>query len=200
MLLEKSGLQQTNSSAPAYGKELRGLYCVLPEATEQEHEQEHEHEHEHEHEAAASGGSSPAISAAALQAEAARRSAQLELAGPRPAGGSSSPMAEAARKGAHMDPEPAHFVVGGYVDDVPQNGGGLAVFPRSHRLLHAADPASADLARYSALHPPHPATGAAAWVLPQPVPLKDKLAAIEPYGEAGRQAALGHAVSLMTPL
>eukprot|EP01043_Picozoa_sp_COSAG02_P100146 COSAG02_NODE_36237_length_457_cov_0.932961_1_plen_102_part_01 len=33
-------------------------------------------------------------------------------------------MAEAARAGAHIDPEPMHLVVSGYVDDVPQSGGG----------------------------------------------------------------------------
>lgn len=39
--------------------------------------------------------------------------------------------------------------VSGYVDHVPKNGGGFAVFPGSHRLLYEAEPASADLARYS---------------------------------------------------
>ena len=63
-------------------------------------------------------------------------------------------MAAAARQGAHIDPEPMHCVVSGYIDDVPKGGGGLALFPGSHRLLYNAEPASADLARYSTLHPP----------------------------------------------
>lgn len=118
------------------GKELRGLYCVLPQ--------------------------------------------ERTDASPR--------LADAARAGAHIDPEPVHVVASGYIDKVPQGGGGIALFPGSHRLLYEAEPDSADLARYSVLHPPHPDSGAAAFVLPQPPGLKDALAAIEPFeffGEAG---------------
>lgn len=97
-------------------------------------------------------------------------------------------MADAARAGAHIDPEPAHLMVSGYVDAVPESGGGLALFPGSHRMLYDAAPESADLARYSILHPPHPEHGAAAFVLPQPADLKQQLDAIEPvefHGEEG---------------
>ena len=100
----------------------------------------------------------------------------------------SLPMADAARKGAHIDPEPMHLVVSGYIDHVPKDGGGTVLFPGSHRMLFEAEPASADIACYSQLHPPHPETGAAAFVLPQPPNLKDGLADIEPfefYGEEG---------------
>ena len=90
-------------------------------------------------------------------------------------------LADAARAGAHIDPEPMHFVVSGYIDTVPKGGGGIALFPGSHRLLYEAVPESADLGRYSILHPPHPESGAAAFVLPQPPGLKDKLADIEPF-------------------
>ena len=70
---------------------------------------------------------------------------------------SSSPsLADAARAGAHIDPEPVHLVASGYIDKVPQGGGGIALFPGSHRLLYEAEPDSVDLARYSILHPPHP--------------------------------------------
>jgi hypothetical protein len=118
------------------GKELRGMYCVLPRG---------------------------------------RKGASLSLA-------------DAARAGAHLDPEPVHLVASGYVDKVPKDGGGIALFPGSHRLLYEAEPSSADLARYSILHPPHPESGAAAFVLPQPPGLKDALADIEPFeffGEEG---------------
>lgn len=118
------------------GKELRGLYCVLPQERLD---------------------TSPAL-------------------------------ADAARAGAHIDPEPVHLVASGYIDRVPQGGGGIALFPGSHRLLFEAEPASADLARYSVLHPPHPESGAAEFVLPRPANLKDALAAIEPfefYGDEG---------------
>ena len=95
---------------------------------------------------------------------------------------SSSPsMADAARAGAHIDPEPMHLVVSGYIDKVPQGGGGIALFPGSHRLLYEAEPGSADIARYSILHPPHPDNSAAAFVLPQPPGLRDVLADIEPF-------------------
>lgn len=100
----------------------------------------------------------------------------------------SKAMADAARAGAHIDPEPMHLVVSGYVDDVPKSGGGLALFPGSHRLLYEAAPESADLAHYSTLHPPHPDHGSAAFVLPQPPGLKDHLNSIEPFefhGAAG---------------
>ena len=118
------------------GKELRGIYCVLPQER------------------------------------------------------TSSPpsLADAARASAHIDPEPMHMVVSGYVDKVPQGGGGIALFPGSHRLLYEAEPDSADLARYSILHPPHPESGAAAFELPQPPGLRDALADIEPFeffGEEG---------------
>jgi hypothetical protein len=36
-------------------------------------------------------------------------------------------MAEAARGGAHMDPEPVHLVVSGYVDEVPGGLGRIVV-------------------------------------------------------------------------
>ena len=111
------------------GKELRGLYCVLPKERT---------------------SSSPA-------------------------------MADAARAGAHIDPEPMHLVVSGYIDKVPQGGGGIALFSGSHCLLYEAEPDSVDLARYSILHPPHPESGAAEFVLPQPPGLKDALAEIEPF-------------------
>ena len=111
------------------GKELRGLYCVLPQER---------------------ANSSPA-------------------------------MADAARAGAHIDPEPVHLAVSGYIDKVPQGGGGIALFPGSHRLLYEAEPGSVDIARYSILHPPHPDSGAAEFALPQPPSLKEALAGIEPF-------------------
>ncbi len=58
---------------------------------------------------------------------------------------------------------------------VPKDGGGITLFPGSHRLLYEAEPGSADIARYSKLHPPHPNSGVAAFVLPQPPGLKDAL-------------------------
>ncbi|MFT5090083.1 MAG: hypothetical protein ACI8PG_004459, partial [Planctomycetota bacterium] len=93
----------------------------------------------------------------------------------------STSLADAARAGAHIDPEPMQLVVSGYIDKVPQGGGGIALFPGSHRLLYEAEPASADIARYSILHPPHADSGAAAFVLPQPRGLRDALADIEPF-------------------
>lgn len=98
------------------------------------------------------------------------------------------PLAESARAGAHIDPEPMHMVVSGYIDTVPKGGGGIALFPGSHRLLYEAEPSSADIASYTVLHPPHPESGAAAFDLPKPSDLKDALKNIEPvefYGEAG---------------
>ena len=74
-----------------------------------------------------------------------------------------------------------HLVAIGYVDKVLKDGGGIALFPGSHRLLYKAEPDSVDLARYSILHSPHPDSGAAAFVLPQPPGLKDALANIEPF-------------------
>ena len=118
------------------GKELRGIYCVLPEKRVP---------------------SSPSLRQSALA-------------------------------GAHIDPEPVHLVVSGYIDRVPEDGGGIAVFPESHRLLYEADPQSADIACHSILHPPHTETGAAEFVLPQPKGLKDSLNDIESYeffGEEG---------------
>ena len=115
------------------GKELRGIYCVLPEKR---------------------------VS-------------------------SSSSLRRAALVGAHIDPEPVHLVVSGYIDDVPKNGGGIAVFPGSHRLLYEANPESVDIACYSILHPPHLENGAAEFVLPQPSGLKDLLNDIEPYEFCG---------------
>ena len=97
-------------------------------------------------------------------------------------------LGEAARKGAHIDPEPMHMVVSGYIDNVPKGGGGISLFPGSHRLLFEAEPSSADIAHYTVLHPPHPESGAAAFELPKPADLKDALNDIEPvefYGEAG---------------
>ena len=107
---------------------------------------------------------------------------------PRARTGDALPLADAARAGAHIDPEPVHLVASAYIDHVPQGGGGIALFPGSHRLLYQAEPDSADLARYSILHPPHPKSGAAEFVLPQPPGLKEGLADIEPFeffGEAG---------------
>ena len=77
------------------GKELRGIYCVLPEKRV---------------------SSSPSLRVSALA-------------------------------GAHIDPEPVHLVVSGYIDRVPKNGGGIG-FPQSHRFLHDADPESADIASF----------------------------------------------------
>ena len=94
---------------------------------------------------------------------------------------SSPSMADAARIGAHIDPEPMHLVVSGYIDRVPKGGGGIALFPGSHRLLYSAKPDSADIARYTILHPPHPDSGAAAFVLPQPAGIKEAIADIEPF-------------------
>ena len=97
-------------------------------------------------------------------------------------------LADAARKGAHIDPEPMHMVVSGYIDMVPKSGGGIALFPGSHRLLYEAEPSSADIACYTALHPPHPDSGVAAFELPKPPGLKDALADIEPvefHGDEG---------------
>jgi ectoine hydroxylase-related dioxygenase (phytanoyl-CoA dioxygenase family) len=81
-----------------------------------------------------------------------------------------------------------HLVVGGYIDRVPKGGGGIALFPGSHRLLYEAEPSSADIAYYTALHPPHPDSGVAAFELPKPPGLKDALADIEPvefHGDEG---------------
>lgn len=97
-------------------------------------------------------------------------------------------LADAARAGAHIDPEPMHMVVSGYIDNVPKGGGGTALFPGSHRLLYEAEPSSADIASYTVLYPPHPESGAAAFELPQPPNLKEALSDIEPfefYGEEG---------------
>jgi hypothetical protein len=118
------------------GKELRGIYCVLPQERTSD---------------------SPSL-------------------------------ADAARAGAHIDPESMHVVASGYIDKVPKDGGGIALFPESHRLLYEAEPTSADIACYTKLHPPHPESGAAAFVLPQPPGLRDALADIEPFeffGEEG---------------
>ena len=105
---------------------------------------------------------------------------------PRERHSDSPALADAARAGAHIDPEPVHLVASAYVDKVPKDGGGIALFPGSHRLLYEAEPDSVDLARYSILHSPHPESGAAAFVWPQPRPkqktgLKDALADIEPF-------------------
>ena len=97
-------------------------------------------------------------------------------------------LADSARAGAHIDPEPMQVVVSGYIEDVPQGGGGIALFPGSHRVLYEAEPSSADIAHYSVLHPPHPESGAAAFVLPRPASLKEALESIEPvefHGEEG---------------
>ena len=80
--------------------------------------------------------------------------------------------------------ERAHYRASGAdgaLDKVLQGGGGIARFPGSHRLLYEAEPDSVDLARYSILHPPHPQSGAAEFVLPQPPGLKDALAEIDPF-------------------
>lgn len=97
-------------------------------------------------------------------------------------------LADAARAGAHIDPEPMHMVASAYIDRVPEGGGGISLFPGSHRLLYEAEPSSADIACYTKLHPPHPEHGAAAFDLPKPPGLKDALADIEPiefHGEEG---------------
>jgi len=120
------------------GKELRGLYCVLPREKTAD---------------------SPAL-------------------------------ADAARAGAHLDPEPMHLVVSAYVDTVPKGGGGIALFPGSHRLLYEAVPESADRGRYSIMHPPHQESGAAEFVLPQPPGLKEKLVDIEPFEFDGEEGDL----------
>ena len=96
-------------------------------------------------------------------------------------------LADAARAGAHIDPEPMHMVVSGYIDNVPKGGGGITLFPGSHRLLYEAEPSSADIASYTVLHPPHPVSGAAAFDLPQPANLKDGLANIEPVEFSGNE-------------
>lgn len=100
----------------------------------------------------------------------------------------SPPLAEAARKGAHIDPQPMQMVASAYIDKVPEGGGGIALFPGSHRLLYEAEPSSADIGHYAVLHPPHPESGAAAFELPKPSDLKDALNDIEPvefYGDEG---------------
>lgn len=120
------------------GKELRGVYCVLPQEKTD---------------------ASPA-------------------------------MADAARENAHIDPEPMHLVVSGYIDTVPKGGGGIALFPGSHRLLYEAAAESADQGRYSILHPPDPKTGVAAFDLPLPDGLRDKLVDIEPFEFYGAEGDL----------
>ena len=84
-----------------------------------------------------------------------------------------------------------HLVVSGYIEKVPQGGGGIALFPGSHRLLYEAEPGSSDIARYSILHPPHPHNSAAAFVLPQPPGFRDVLADIELFESFGDE---GHVV------
>jgi hypothetical protein len=118
------------------GKELRGVYCVLPRQRTDE----------------------------------------------------SPTLVDAARAGAHIDPEPMHFVVSGYIDTTPPGGGGTALFPGSHRWLYEAAPESADQGSYSVMHPPHPESGAAAFVLPLPAGVRDRVADTEPvefFGEEG---------------
>jgi hypothetical protein len=49
------------------------------------------------------------------------------VAAPQDKTAGSKEMAEAARGGAHMDPEPVHLVVSGYVDEVPGGLGHIVV-------------------------------------------------------------------------
>ena len=85
------------------------------------------------------------------------------VAAPQDKTAGSKEMAEAARGGAHMDPEPVHLVVSGYVDEVPQGGGGFAVFPGSCGILTLTPPipllrlisparAAAQTASHTAVH------------------------------------------------
>ena len=48
-------------------------------------------------------------------------------------------------------------------------------------MPYEAELGSADITRYSILHPPHKDSSAAAFVLPQPPSLRDVLADIEPF-------------------
>jgi len=66
----------------------------------------------------------------------------------------------AARAGAHLDFPPKHLVVSGLVDDVPPGGGGLALFPRSHKLLFERNAASVDIPATVDFFAPHPESGA----------------------------------------
>ena len=60
-------------------------------------------------------------------------------------------------RGAHIDPEAMHFVTAAYLDDVPPGGGGITLYPGSHRLLYEAVPESADLALLHLHLPPEAA-------------------------------------------
>jgi hypothetical protein len=69
-------------------------------------------------------------------------------------------MPEAARAGVHQDPPPKHLVASALLDAVPPGGGGMAVFPGSHKLMFEQDPASLDTQATAQLHQPHPRDGA----------------------------------------
>lgn len=56
-------------------------------------------------------------------------------------------------RGAHVDPQPSHMVVACYIDEVPDGGGGLCIFPRSHREFYRRDTAFADMAGASWNYP-----------------------------------------------
>jgi hypothetical protein len=72
----------------------------------------------------------------------------------------SSSMEEAARAGAHQDPPPKHLVACALLESVPAGGGGMAVFPGSHKLLFEHAPASVDPLATTQLRLPHPHDGA----------------------------------------
>ena len=57
---------------------------------------------------------------------------------------------------AHVDFQPVHCTVTAYIDDVEPQGGGTALYPRTHRLLHEADNRFTDLAGAQVLSPPTP--------------------------------------------
>eukprot|EP01048_Picozoa_sp_COSAG05_P017098 COSAG05_NODE_2287_length_3273_cov_132.259609_2_plen_394_part_00 len=72
---------------------------------------------------------------------------------------------EAARAGVHQDPPPKHLVVSALLEAVPRGGGGMAVFPGSHKLLFEQDRASLDMLATVDLHLPHQQDGAGGSVL-----------------------------------
>jgi hypothetical protein len=53
---------------------------------------------------------------------------------------------------AHVDPQPSIVVAACYLDDVPVEGGGFCIFPRSHHVLHDLDAGFADVAHASYLY------------------------------------------------
>jgi hypothetical protein len=52
---------------------------------------------------------------------------------------SSPSFVTAARAGAHVDPMPAHLIASALIADVAPDGGGMALFPGTHRALYDAD-------------------------------------------------------------